>query len=542
MPTRTHTYTQNRPTRAQSTPRYRSTYPFATMYDLYESLSCTAYKLLGVIKRSTFTGETNTLDYPALAARVGCTVSTISRAMREIEAAGFIRRHRTQIGRGHTYTITVVTPEEWEQWDAATLAPLEAAPVQDGAFFSPPERCPKPITNDPCVQHSDVPVSSIPITQSRAACAPPDHQTHRSMQQQRFDGGDDVNTRTAEDLPKAPNGADNQRTQPLSIAPAAELMSSYTPDQHALFLRLRREYAEAVAAQMVAINPTLTVADFECDLRAAASRPNVFAPLGLVCDAWLRGSRVTPARSLVPPDDAPAPDAPVTDAPDAPAPRAAKRRTPSRAAPEPPTATQQLLLEAGFNPTTAREFRLFDVDAVQTVLTRALMGAMSATERNRVIGRLVVRWRNEGLAALSEGGQVTGDGEQDAGDGDGRHADEPGLGAAHEAGDTERCAAPVPPTPETQTPAPAPAAPAPPDALWAAVQERMRGIVGPVAFERDLAEVRCAALDPDGMTLACPSLAARDRLENTYLGQVRRVLCELRGVPNLWVRVILYRP
>ncbi|NJL06713.1 MAG: hypothetical protein HC911_17785, partial [Chloroflexaceae bacterium] len=189
-----------------------------------------------------------------------------------------------------------------------------------------------------------------------------------------------------------------------------------------------------------------------------------------------------------------------------------------------------------------------------------LLGVMSEQERNYRIGRLVLSWRNGHLPA----GQVSGDGGQAAGAGAGEtdhdgHEDHEGaqvLGEAY----AERDDAPIPdpyhlepdtydlppdpyhPDPDTSPPAPDPAPPATLAELWACACEQVRLLVGAVAFERDLAEVRMVGLDENEITLACPSLAARDRLENTYLGQVRRVLSELLGVPDLCVHVMLYRP
>ena len=554
----TYTQTRTHATRHAPHPAPRTTYPserHSKMYTRYHDLKPMAFKVFAAIKELAFDGETRTLDLFGIAQIAQCSVASVSAALPQIVAAGYIRVYRAKAGRGHCYTITVIAPEAW---------PQSHAPAP-GAFFGPAER---PENDQHNVQPADVsavPVSSIPITQTRAACAPSDQQTHRFKQQQRFDGGAAIDVRTAEFSPEALNGADDQLTQLPPIAPATELMSSYTPDQHALFLRLRREYAEAVAAQMVAINPTRTVADFACDLRAAESRPNVFAPLGLVCDAWLRGSRVTPARSRVPPDDAPAPDAPVTDAPDTPAPRGAKRRPSSRAAPEPPTATQQMLLEAGFNPTTAREFRACDEATVAAILTRALTGVMSATERNRVIGRLVVRWRNEGLAAPSEGGHAHHEEREEAEEQAVREGhDGAGYAARDECGGQadpvdpvarDECggqANPVDPAardePKDEAPEsngagiPAPAVPAPPDALWAAVQAHVRGMVGVPLFAQEIAEVRLMRFSAEHIELGCPSLAYRERLENRHMRLLRQAWCAVLGVPEVWLTVVLYRP
>ncbi|NJL06720.1 MAG: hypothetical protein HC911_17820 [Chloroflexaceae bacterium] len=579
MSTSTHT---RRVHVAPPRPAQRTSYSFAMMFVFYESLSCPAYKLLGVIKTIIFTGETKALEYLVLAERVGCTVSTISRAMRELEQSGFIRRHRAKLGRGHTYTITVVTPEEWEAWyltqpgDADPAPPL-ASPAHAGAFFSAPERSSKPIPKHAEMAHYESSVLPIPTPETGAVSAPPDSQIPRIMQQQQIIGGDGAYLREECALTATPNGDSIAASEPPPVAPAAELMSTYTPEQRALYATLCTHNAESVAAELIAINPTRTVADFEADLRAAESRPSVRSPIGLLCHVWGCGSRVTPLRSPT------APDAGTTTPESIPLTR-----------PE-PTATEQLLCDVGFHWRTAQEFGWLDVDAVRAVVTNKVLGVMSEQERNYRIGRLVVSWRNGHLPVgqvAGDEGQVTGKAYHEEHEGHEEHEERRGwqvTGAgetqAEGAGEThhdgheecegvqvlgeayaERDDAPIPdpyhlePDPSDLTPDPCDLEPetyaltpdpcdlepeTPPltlAELWERAREHLRLLVDAVAFERDLADVRVVGLDAHELLLACPSLTYREHFEKTYLRQVRRVLRELLGVPDLYVHVMLYRP
>ena len=58
------------------------------------------------------------------------------------------------------------------------------------------------------------------------------------------------------------------------------------------------------------------------------------------------------------------------------------------------TATEQLLLDTGFHPTTARAFSGFEYDAVRCELHKQdLLAWLPREDRDRRIGMLVMRWR-----------------------------------------------------------------------------------------------------------------------------------------------------
>ena len=67
------------------------------------------------------------------------------------------------------------------------------------------------------------------------------------------------------------------------------------------------------------------------------------------------------------------------------------------------TATEQLLLDTGFHPTTARAFSSFDYDAVHGELHKQdLLAWLPREDRDRRIGMLVMRWRRVKPEAVRE--------------------------------------------------------------------------------------------------------------------------------------------
>jgi hypothetical protein len=147
--------------------------------------------------------------------------------------------------------------------------------------------------------------------------------------------------------------------------------ATWEPHQIALSAALQRHNAGAVADQIVQCRPELTPADLHTDLAAAEAHPSVRSPLGLVCAAWLAGSRVTAPRSL-------AAWQPVGDAPQE---------------PESPSDTEQYLLAQGFSARAAHEFQHLAREAVQEACAQAFSSLDTSHERNQKIGTLVVRWR-----------------------------------------------------------------------------------------------------------------------------------------------------
>ena len=184
----THTRsTKTRTARADATPPPTDlSERYSKMYTRNHNLKPMPFKVFAAIKELAFDGETRTLDLFGIAQIAQCSVASVSAALPQIVAAGYITFSRPKTGRGYCYTITVLT---------RTAGPQHPAPAA-GAFFVAAEGS----ANDQLIiQPADVsamPVSPIPITQTAAEQAAPDQQINRLVQQQQqSDDGEMVNTR-----------------------------------------------------------------------------------------------------------------------------------------------------------------------------------------------------------------------------------------------------------------------------------------------------------------------------------------------------------
>ena len=94
------------------------------------------------------------------------------------------------------------------------------------------------------------------------------------------------------------------------------------------------------------------------------------------------------------------------------------------------TATEHLLLETRFHPTTARAFRDFDVEAVRSELrTQDLLAWLPQEERDRRIGRLMLCWRRVRPEAMRER-EVGGNEQEPAVNDAASQSDSPGADVA----------------------------------------------------------------------------------------------------------------
>lgn len=313
----------------------------ARMFPSYRRLSPPAYLVLGTLREFIFDEESRTVDYSWLVDETGLSYSMVSRAVKEITAAGFIARERAHSGRGHSYRITMLRPPE------------HADATQPAHFFAR-QTMPEGSTNHALMHGYQ--------TNGLGTGTPQTADFHTpimlsSSHEQHEDDGD--NNLLADD-----QGC---------VAPPTTLVvppTDFTPSQQALFALLHAHNAGLVAERIVRQRPDLTCADLAHDLALAQARPGIERPIGLVCAAWLNGGRVYPARAV------PADAAGVSGSP-----------------PVPVSETENYLLQQGFSAKVAHEFRALSLVAVQQQVTDVFSRLDTAHERNQKIGRLVVRWR-----------------------------------------------------------------------------------------------------------------------------------------------------
>jgi hypothetical protein len=313
--------------------------------------------------------------------------------------------------------------------------------------------------------------------------------------------------------------------------------------------------AGAVADQIIQLCPDLTVDDLYADLAAAKARPLVYSPLGLVCSAWLAGSRVTAPRGQSP-ADMPSPVQPAAELPP----------PPPAQAPEPPGETEQFLLDLGFSAKVAREFATFDLDAVEAACDQAFSPLDTSHERNQKIGKLVVRWRRQpptrareeaGDSPAGKGAESVvssaSDRPEEAGESPAGDEQESVVSSASdmpgEAGDPPAGAGPdmIAPAPDaSEEPAEEEADHTPAirfgrgnipvdtsslDGIWRAVQGSLQMMLSRSDYSFNLQQTRLLALHDNRAIIGCPNSYQKEQIENRYLGTIRQVVRDILGHP-----------
>jgi hypothetical protein len=460
------------------------------MYPSYRQLlSPPAYLVMGTLREYIFEGESRTVDYSWLVHESGLAYSSVSKAVKELADCQLIARERLSAGRGHSYRITMLPPPE-KRAREQTPAAADQQPASAAAAFAAPQTIPERSQNDHMCDLSGEAESAIPTLQTSASSAPIMNHEIIKQEQQRM-------ARTA-------NGADTDTNEPdIPDIPVQ-------PQQLALIATLHQHNAGLVAEQVARARPELTAADFLHDLEAAQMRPGVYSPVGLVIRVWLAGGRVAPPRQ--------------------------QRPQPAASAPA-PAETEAYLLDQGFSPRAAAEFAHCALEAVRPQVAAVCSPLDTASERNRKIGSLVLRWRREPPALPAEAQLAAASAEQDP------------VGEAVPAREPETQADGAA---ELETAEPAAAEPAEeieeieeidrsdPAAVWRAVLARLCLLVPRHAFCQWFETACLLSLAPGGATLGCPTRQHKEHLESRYLAPIRRALTEVLGYP-VQVRCILLR-
>jgi hypothetical protein len=328
-------------------------------------------------------------------------------------------------------------------------------------------------------------------------------------------------------------------THQSAILPPADL----TPNQRELFAALHQHNAGLLAERIVRARPDLTSGDLEHDLATAQARPEIERPIGLVCAAWLGGSRVHPSR-----DREARPIHPVT-----------LEDTPLE-----PTDTEAYLLDQGFSARVAREFCDFDLEAVQEQAEAAFSTLDTGYERNLKIGKLVQRWRRvpprvtpsvvalqhqSPASVLEEAPPELTDTEPDSIDiaalharmtAYGYHCDDTGIYLCPPAtrDDLDALWRQQHPEPESvsldEQPACVEPPPEPADektALWEQVLVRLQMMTARHTFDDHLRDTRLLTLAAGRAIIGCRTQHQKTAIEQQYLPAIRRALGDELGYP-----------
>lgn len=187
-----------------------------------------------------------------LAELLGCSAAAIPRHMRALERARLIWREEYK----NKFLISLPDGGAFETiTESITDRSADDPPIGTSALNAPEPRPTPPKAAESGASFADPEIDHI---------LP--HMVHESMQQQQ-------------------------------IAGAREAV---TDGRTALRAALADDDAELVATILERL-PQATLRDFEADLAAVESRPNVFCPRAVVLKAWSRGERVTGARAAPPP-------------------------------------------------------------------------------------------------------------------------------------------------------------------------------------------------------------------------------------------------
>lgn len=453
----------------------------ARMYPSYrQNLSPTAYLVLGTLREYIFDEESRLVDYSWLVDATGLSYGAISRAMQELADQGFIHRERDSSGRGSHYRVTMLLPPEKRSPDS---------------FFES-EKNPERIQNESPEILSE-PAESPTTTPQNVDFLPPimlsDH--HKQKQQ--------------------------EVVEVISPSEFNQEKTTREPHQMELAAVLEHMNAGAVADQIIQLCPDLTVDDLSTDLAAAKARPSVYSPLGLVCSAWLAGSRVTAPRSE---------------------PAAAELPPPAQLH-EPPDETEQFLLDLGFSAKAAREFATFDLDAVDAACDQAFSPLDTSHERNQKIGKLVVRWRRQPPTRAREeaGDSPAGKGAESVVS---SASDMPGEASDPPAGAGPDMIAPAPDASEEPAEEEAdhaatirfgrgniPVDTSSLDGIWRAVQGSLQMMLSRSDYSFNLQQTRLLALHDNRAIIGCANSYQKEQIENRYLGTIRQVVRDILGHP-----------